>query len=52
MDNDQTNLETPGLPQFKGDDFPNAYAVTGNDGFCYTLAMHKSACLLEFGKFE
>ena len=35
--------------QFKPDNFYN-YGATGNDGFHYTLAMHKSARLLLFAK--
>ena len=36
--------------QLKNDDFYN-YVATDNDGFNYTLAMHKSACLLLLARF-
>jgi len=52
MDNRQNNIgneRSQGLLQFRKDDFYN-YGVIGNDGFHYTLAMHKSAHLLLFGK--
>ena len=52
MDNRQNNIgneRSQGLLQFRKDDFYN-YGATDNDGFHYTLAMHKSARLLLFAK--
>jgi hypothetical protein len=49
MDNHPANSEARGILQLKSDDFYN-YGVTCNDGFYYTLAMHKTARLLLFEK--
>lgn len=52
MDNRQNNIgneRSQGLLQFRKDDF-YSYGATDNDGFHYTLAMHKSARLLLFAK--
>ena len=52
MDNRQNNIgneRSQGLLQFRKDDFYN-YGAIGNDGFHYSLAMHKSARLLLFAK--
>jgi hypothetical protein len=52
MDNRQDNIgneRSQALLQFRKDDFYN-YGAIDNDGFHYTLAMHKSARLLLFAK--